>query len=101
MKTLLAMLFLTMAGLATASADSRIFIIANQADGYGVDKCLAEGQSCGAAAARSYCQARQFNAATEFRRVDPDEITGSVTSSGTSLCANGVCREYVAITCQR
>ena len=34
-----------------ASADSRVFIIANQADGYGVDQCLAMGEKCGAHAA--------------------------------------------------
>ena len=28
-----------------ASADSRVFIIANQADGYGVDQCLAQGKN--------------------------------------------------------
>jgi hypothetical protein len=28
-----------------ASADSRVFIIANQADGYGVDQCLAKGEN--------------------------------------------------------
>ena len=30
-----------------ASADSRVFIIANQADGYGIDQCLARGEKCG------------------------------------------------------
>ena len=102
MKTLIATLFLTLSSLATAAAaDSRIFIVANHSDGYGVDKCLASGQSCGAAAARSYCQSHHYAAATEFRRVDADDITGSVSSNGTSLCSNGICREYVAITCQR
>ena len=37
-----------------ALADTRVFIIANQADGYGVDQCLARGDKCGAHAARSY-----------------------------------------------
>jgi hypothetical protein len=44
-----------------ALADSRVFIIANQADGYGVDQCLARGDKCGAHAARSYCQSRDFS----------------------------------------
>ena len=61
-----------------AFADSRVFIIANQADGYGVDQCLAKGEKCGAHAARSYCQSRDFAQALSYRRVDPDEITGSV-----------------------
>src|SRR6187551_1405716 len=37
-----------------ASADSRVFIVANQADGYAIDQCLAKGEKCGAHAARSY-----------------------------------------------
>jgi hypothetical protein len=83
-----------------ASADSRVFIIANQADGYGVDQCLAKGEKCGAHAARSYCQSRDFALATSYRRVDPDEITGSVPKAG-SDCHHAGCNEYVAITCQR
>lgn len=88
------------AAASAASADSRVFIIANQADGYGVDQCLARGEKCGVHAARSYCQSRDFAQATSFRRVDPDEITGSVPKAGEN-CTHGGCNEYVAITCQR
>jgi hypothetical protein len=83
-----------------ALADSRVFIIENQADGYGVDQCLAKGEKCGAHAARSYCQSRDFAQATSYRRVDPEEVTGSVPKSGES-CNHAGCDEYVAITCQR
>jgi hypothetical protein len=83
-----------------ASAESRVFIIANESDGYGVDQCLAKGDKCGAYAARSYCQSRDFAQASSFRRVDPDEITGSVSKAGTS-CTQASCSEFVAITCQR
>jgi hypothetical protein len=83
-----------------AAADSRVFIVANQADGYGIDQCLAKGEKCGAQAARSYCQSRDFAQATSFRRVDPDEITGSVPKEAAS-CNHAGCNEYVAITCQR
>ena len=38
----LALMFVLAAS--AASADSRVFIIANQADGYGVDQCLAMGE---------------------------------------------------------
>ena len=82
-----------------ASAENHVFIIANQADGYGVDQCLAKGESCGIHAARSYCQSRNFSHALSFRRVDPDEITGSVPKDANS-CGPG-CTDYVAITCQR
>ena len=88
------------AAASAASADSRVFIIANQADGYGVDQCLAKGEQCGAHAARSYCQSRDFAQATSYRRVDPDEITGSVPKAGEN-CTHAGCNEYVAITCQR
>ncbi|KJC52302.1 hypothetical protein [Bradyrhizobium sp. LTSP857] len=84
----------------SASAETRVFIIANQADGYGVDQCLAKGETCGAQIARTYCQSRDFAQASAFRRVDPDEITGSVPKSGAN-CSHGHCDEYVAITCQR
>jgi hypothetical protein len=95
---LLAVAFLFAASV--ASADSRVFIIANEGDGYGVDQCLARGEKCGAHAARSYCQSRDFAQASSYRRVDPDEVTGSVPKAAGS-CNRPGCREYVAITCQR
>jgi hypothetical protein len=87
--------------VSAASADSRVFIVANQADGYGVDECLARGDKCGAHAARSYCQSREFAQATAYRRVEPDEVTGAVPSGGGDKCSGHGCGEYVAITCQR
>ena len=96
---LLACLFV--ATVSAASADSRVFIIANQSDGYGIDQCLANGEKCGAHAARAYCQSRDFVQATAYRRVDPDEVTGSVPKSGGDGCTRAGCSEYVAITCQR
>jgi hypothetical protein len=83
-----------------ASAESRVFIVANQADGYGVDQCLAQGEKCGAHAARSYCQSRDFAEASSYRRVDPDELTGSVPKAAGISC-HASCDQYVAITCQR
>jgi hypothetical protein len=88
-------------GASAAYADSRVFIIANQADGYGIDQCLARGEKCGAHAARSYCQSREFAQATAYRRVDPDEITGAVPKVTNEKCTGSGCGEYVAITCQR
>lgn len=85
----------------SAYADTRVFIVANQSDGYGVDQCLARGDKCGVPAARAYCQSRDFAQATSFRRVDPDEITGSVPKGTGERCGHSGCNEYVAITCQR
>ena len=95
-------IFATISVLAgsAAWADSRVFIIANQADGYGVDQCLAKGETCGAHAAHSYCRSRNFAEATAYRRVDPDEITGSVPKIAEN-CGRAGCKEYIAITCQR
>ena len=95
----LASLFLFAAS--AALADSRVFIIANQAEGYGIDQCLARGDKCGAHAARSYCQSRDFSQAAAYRRVEPDEMTGAVPTSAAGKCAGGTCGEYVAIICQR
>jgi hypothetical protein len=94
---LLACVFLLAAS--QASAETKVFIIANHADGYGVDQCLAKGDRCGAHAALSYCKSRDFALASAYRRVDPDEITGSVPKADGN-CPHGVC-DYVAITCQR
>ncbi len=85
---------------ATAMAETRVFIVANEADGYGVDQCLARGDKCGASAARSYCQSRDFAQASSYRRVDPEDVTGTVPKSS-AACPHGNCGEYVAITCQR
>jgi hypothetical protein len=91
---------LFVATASAAAADTRVFIIANQSDGYGIDQCLAKGETCGAHAAHSYCQSRDFAEATSYRRVDPDEVTGAVPKSG-DHCGHAGCNEYVAITCQR
>ena len=88
-------------GASAAFADTRVFIVANQADGYGDDQCLARGEKCGAHAARAYCQQREFAQAVSYRRVDPDEVTGSVPKNVTDRCGLAGCDEYVAITCER
>ena len=85
----------------SAFADSRIFIIANESDGYGIDQCLAKGERCGAPIANAYCRQRDFSAAAMFRRVEPDEITGAVPEGNIRKCSGFGCAEYVAITCQR
>ena len=84
----------------SAHAEKRTFIIANNSDGYGIDRCLANGQPCGAAAAAAYCRAREFSQAASYRRVDRDEITGAVPRAG-AACKGGTCNEFVAIECSR
>jgi hypothetical protein len=80
-----------------AQAEKRIFIIANNADGYGVDRCLATGASCGVAVATAYCKSRDYVQAASFRKVDRDEITGAAPSTNGSSARH----EFVAIECRR
>ena len=95
-----AVTFAMLLGASAAQAEKRIFIVANNADGYGVDRCLAAGEHCGKAAATAYCKTREFAQATSFRQVDKDEITGAIpTNSGG--CKGGTCDQFVAIECQR
>jgi hypothetical protein len=85
-----------------ALADSRVFIVANHRDGYGIDQCLANGERCGAPAARAYCQSHSFKAASAFRRVEPADMTGVIPIASDAKCASSACeQEYVAITCER
>jgi len=86
---------------APAAAESRTFVIANNADGYGIDRCLADGEQCGSVVATSYCQSQSFATARSFRKIDRDEITGAVRAGGTSACAGSRCDSFVAITCSR
>lgn len=82
-----------------AFAERRTFIIANSPDGYGVDRCLANGATCGAAAATAYCQSKHFSVAASYRKVERDEITGGVPTSAS--CGRNGCDEFVAIECRR
>jgi hypothetical protein len=91
-----AMLTLT----APALAENRVFIIANHADGYGVDRCLATGERCGVTVATAYCQSQSFTLAKSFRKIERDEITGAVPAASSSACG-GSCESFVAIECSR
>jgi hypothetical protein len=85
---------------AAAHAEKRVFVIANDAAGYGVDRCLASGASCGNAVATAYCKSRDFARAASFHKVDAEEITGAVPSAG-QACHGASCDEFIAIECAR
>jgi hypothetical protein len=87
-------------GNVSAEAEKRIFVIANNPDGYGVDRCLASGATCGKTVATAYCKAQDFAQAGSFRKVDRDEITGAIPAAN-SACHGGACQEFVAIECSR
>jgi hypothetical protein len=88
-----------LAAATSAQAENRLFIIANNPDGYGLDRCLASGAPCGSAAATAYCESHEFHKALSFRKIDRDDITGAIpTSTG---CRGSRCDEFVAIECAR
>jgi hypothetical protein len=84
-----------------AAAETRIFIIASAADGYGVDHCLAAGAACGQAAAASYCRSRDFSEAASYRKVERGEITGAVPAASGGVCRGTACADLIAIECSR
>ena len=85
----------------SAQAERRMFIIANDADGYGIDRCLASGAKCGAAAANAYCKGHEFAEASSYRKVDRDDITGAIPTGGAGGCKDNKCDDLVAIVCSR
>jgi hypothetical protein len=87
--------------VSVAHAEKRMFIIANLADGYGVDDCLASGAECGKAVANSYCHSHDYTQAVSFRNVDRGDITGAIPANATSSCRGGSCDHLVAIECSR
>ena len=82
-----------------AGAETKIFIVENQPDGYGIDQCLASGANCGKPMASAYCQSRQYGQALSFRKAEPDQISGR--ASGDSTCHARGCIDFVAIECER
>src|SRR5262249_60393936 len=79
-----------------AQTETRVFIVASNADGYGVDRCLTTGATCGTMVATAYCQARDFSQARSFRKVDNDDITCANAKS--QACGIG-CDRLVSTAC--
>jgi hypothetical protein len=75
-------------------------IISNSSIGL-VDRCVARGAPCGAAAAAAYCRSRDFNQAGSYRKVKREEITGAVPTGTSGGCRDGACDAFVAIECTR
>ena len=75
-------------------AETQIFVVDNT-DGYEIDRCLAAGEPCGAAAAAAICRTRQDEKAVEYGHIEASEITSTVTKR-TAKAA-----QVVAVTCAR
>jgi len=89
-----------MSAFSPANAEKRVFIIASNSNGYGVDRCLTNGGKCGNVVAATYCHSREFSTAVSFRKVDRDDITGAIPAAG-SGCRGNSCPELVAIVCTK
>jgi len=101
MRSVIAAVAVAAAMCGAAHAEKRLFIIANHADGYGVDNCLANGAACGKTVANSYCRSHDFAQADSFRKVDRDDITGAIPTDDSGPCRAGGCNRFVAIECSR
>jgi hypothetical protein len=97
MRLVLACLSLFFLLTVAAEAETRMFIVDNH-DGYGVDRCLATGASCGAAVARAYCRSQAFAEARSFHKAAQSDITASLPEKP---ACRGACSEVVAIECTR
>jgi hypothetical protein len=100
MRTTTLLIIALLFGAASAQADTKVFILGNDADGYGIDRCLATGAACGAAMASAICRSREYKQALSFGKIDRDEITGSVPKTDVA-CPSKTCDDYVAIACTR
>ena len=102
MRSLLATVtFAVLLGAPAAQAEKRIFIVANNADGYGVDRCLASGAELRHGGRDRLLQVARVRPGTVVpqgrqgrdHRRDPDQRAGA--------CRGGNCDEFVAIDCKR
>ena len=87
----------------SAQAEQRMFIIANDANDYGVDRCLVSNAACGTMVANAYCHSHEYVQALSFRKVERDDIAGAITATvaGGNSCGGDHCGEFVAIECSR
>jgi hypothetical protein len=98
MRRVIALALLSLAIAAPASAEIRTFVVNNDADDYGVDRCLVSGSSCGTLVANAYCRSQDYTEARSFHKVERDEVTGSPR---THVACRGSCGQLVAIECTR
>ena len=97
MRLVLSCLSLIILLTVAAGAETHTFIVDSD-DGYGVNRCLATGASCGVAVASAYCRSQAFAEARSFRKVTLTDITASLPEKPS---CRGACNELVAIECAR
>ena len=88
-------------GNVSAQAEKRIFIIANNADGYGVDRCLASGRDLRQRRSRPPIASRA-NSRRPARSARSTATRSPARFPPTGrACRGGACDEFVAIECSR
>jgi hypothetical protein len=97
MRSVLGWFLLSFLVVTPAWAETRVFIVKDD-DGYGVNRCLAAGASCGAAIASAYCRSHAFREARWFRKVA--EAGMNDAASAIPECG-GNCSAAIAIECTR
>jgi hypothetical protein len=83
-----------------ARAEQHMFLVANDADGYGIDRCLASGEKCGAAAANAYCTNQAFTAAARSQKILPAPVS-QVPAKSSLLSAYVECSSQDVMSCGR
>ena len=86
----------TLLGAASAHAEKRTFIITATQKADPVHGCLKSKEGCGTSVANALCRDRGFTQAANHRKLDQDEVTGAVPTSGSTV---GV--EFFTIECTR
>jgi hypothetical protein len=101
MRTILISLAVLYAALCpSARAEQQLFLVANDADGYGIDRCLASGEKCGSAAANAYCRTQAFTVAASYHKAGHGDLTEATVKDASSNCETDRC-DVVAIVCLR
>ena len=88
-------------GAASAQAEKRIFIIANNADGYGVDRCLASGAECGSGGGEFILQVARVRAGAVVQQSRPRRHHRRHSVKRPGLMHGATCDNFVAIVCSR
>ena len=79
-----------------------MFIIANLADGYGVDNCLATRRGVRQGGGQFVLPLARLRAGDcRSARSTASDITGAIPASASSSCNGGSCDNFVAIECSR
>jgi hypothetical protein len=95
MRRLFLLLVLTTAAPAMAEASSRSFSLPTGA-GQAISDCLADGTSCGKAAADQFCKKEGFAESILFAR---ERVTFAAAIDGNRNCSGDACEAFTRIKC--